>query len=66
MTPQDIIQHFGSQADAARALCVARQVVHNWTVRGEVPQSWQAAVEAMTDGALKRDKKLRAQAVRAA
>lgn len=55
MTPQDIFNHFGSQADAARALCLTRQAVNNWAERGKVPKPWQIAVEAMTNGELKRD-----------
>jgi len=55
MTPHDVVSHFGSQAEAARALRIERQVVHNWTARGTVPKSWQTAIEAMTQGALKRD-----------
>lgn len=55
MTPQEIFSHFGSQADTARALCLSRQAVNNWAERGKVPKPWQIAVEAMTNGALKRD-----------
>ena len=55
MTPNEVVTHFGSQVEAARALRVERQVVHQWIARKKVPRSWQTAIEAITDGALTRD-----------
>lgn len=55
MNHSDLIQHFGSQAQAARALRTSPQVVQAWKDRGRIPHGWQQAIEAMTDGALKRD-----------
>lgn len=55
MNHADLIQHFGSNAEAARALRVKPQVVHQWKERGQIPAGWQQAIEEMTDGALRRD-----------
>jgi len=55
MTHDQIVQYFGSQAEAARKLAVSPQVVSAWKSRGSIPDGWQQAIELMTNGQLKRD-----------
>jgi DNA-binding transcriptional regulator YdaS (Cro superfamily) len=55
MNHTDIIQHFGSQAEAARRLKLRPQVLQMWKRRRKIPRSWQFAIEVLTSGALKSD-----------
>lgn len=55
MTHEDLIKHYGSGAEVARALRVSPQVVSAWKTRESIPIGWQQAIEAMTGGILKRD-----------
>jgi hypothetical protein len=48
----DLIAHFGSQAKAAKALNLDRQVVWAWKHRG-IPLTRQYQIQVVTDGALK-------------
>jgi len=37
MTPQDLLQHFGSQSAIAKALGCKQQTVFEWFEKGQVP-----------------------------
>lgn len=52
MTRKDIIEHFGSQAEAARRLGVSPQTIFEWESVG-VPEGRQYQVELATNGALR-------------
>jgi hypothetical protein len=53
MKASDVIQHFGSIAEAARALGVTRGAVWQWKNKGDrVPRGAAYIVQAVTDGAL--------------
>jgi len=52
MTIDQLIRHFGSQSEAARALKVSRQSVNLWKRHG-IPVSRQLQIESITDGAIK-------------
>lgn len=55
MKVADLVQHYGSQAEAARALRVTPQVVNRWKARQSIPDGWQEAIERATNGVLRRD-----------
>jgi hypothetical protein len=53
MNKKDVIKHFGSQSNTARALDISRQAVHKW---GElIPLDEAIEVEALSGGKLKVD-----------
>jgi len=52
MTYDDLIQHYGTEAEAARARDVPRQTVHRWKNR-TIPLDQQVAYELLTEGKLK-------------
>lgn len=54
MTYHDLISHYGSQAQAARALGVPRQSVWQW--KQAIPLGRQFQIELATGGALRADK----------
>lgn len=55
MTYDELIEHFGTAADAARALGYEhRQRVHNWKATG-IPREEQALIEIVTGGRLTAD-----------
>lgn len=57
MDYQQIKEHFGSAAKAARELGLsARQTVHTWKRKG-VPEQRQYQIEVLTGGALKADRR---------
>jgi hypothetical protein len=58
MTYGEVIAHFGSQAQAARALGINQASVSVWRLRG-VPLGRQYQLEIVTTGALKVDEPLR-------
>lgn len=47
----DVIQHYGTQAEAARQLGVTRAAVWQWRLEG-IPLLRQYQIERLTDGAL--------------
>lgn len=51
MTFEDLIEHFGSQAEAARAIGVTRGRVWQWRLEG-IPTLRQFQIERITGGAL--------------
>lgn len=55
MTYDDVIEHFGSAAEAARCLGYQhRQRVHKWKEDG-IPREEQALIEVVTGGKLVAD-----------
>ena len=55
MTFKELVEHFGSQAAAARALGLKPPSVSEWR-RGGVPLPRQAQYEILTGGALKAER----------
>jgi hypothetical protein len=55
MTYDDLIAHYGTQAQAAAALGIDRQVVHGWSKRNSVPLDSQLQYEVATAGTLRAD-----------
>ncbi len=49
----DVIQHFGSQADTSRALGVSRAAVAQWKAIGGFPPKQCFIIEEMTGGQFK-------------
>lgn len=54
MTYNQLISHYGTQADAARALDCGRQRINNWQHTG-IPMGAQAIIQLKTGGKLKAD-----------
>lgn len=52
MTYSDLIEHFGKQADAARALKIAKQTISCWRKNG-IPFEQQYRIEMKTKGRLR-------------
>jgi DNA-binding transcriptional regulator YdaS (Cro superfamily) len=55
---EDLIQHFGSQANVARALDVRQPSVWEWKKKG-IPAKRQLQIERITSGALKAHPRVR-------
>ena len=55
MTYVDLIDHFGSQAAAARALELSQPSIYGWKEKG-IPFLRQLDIERRTGGALKAEK----------
>lgn len=53
MKYRDLVKHFGSEADAARAIKRNRQTVNRW--KKVIPLDEQVRIEVITSGALKAD-----------
>jgi DNA invertase Pin-like site-specific DNA recombinase len=56
MTIEEVIEHFGSITEAARALKVSRPVVYRWQKNG-IPIQYKCYIEYKTKGALKVDRR---------
>lgn len=52
MTPQQVIEHFGSQQAVAIALSVSQPAVAAWVATGSVPPGRQAQLQIITGGKL--------------
>jgi len=55
MTPEQVIQFFGSEQVAAQALNIKRQTVNYWKQRNKIPKGAQAIIQIHTRGKLKAD-----------
>lgn len=55
MTPQQLVDHFGSPTKAAAAIDVTSQTVLNWLEKGVIPMNAQKAISYDTRGKLKPD-----------
>jgi alanine-glyoxylate transaminase/serine-glyoxylate transaminase/serine-pyruvate transaminase len=47
---QRLVEIFGSQAEAARAMRLDRAVVNNWVKAGYIPARWAMEIERLSDG----------------
>lgn len=56
MTIEEVVEHFGSVTQTAKALKVSRPVIYRWQKSG-VPMPYQALIEIQTKGALKIDRR---------
>lgn len=63
MLKQEAIEHFGSQANLARALGVSRSAISQWP--DEVPEGRDYQIEILTKGKLKANRPRPAQTVAA-
>lgn len=55
MNYDDLIAHYETEAEAARAIGVDRQVVHRWQEKKFVPLAQQCKFEVASGGKLKAD-----------
>jgi hypothetical protein len=55
MTPADLIAHYGTQAAAANARGLDRQLIQGWVKRGSIPLDQQCEYEVASGGQLKAD-----------
>lgn len=53
MKPKELIEYYGKQQAAAKALGVTQQAVARWCSSGEIPLLRQYHVERVTSGKLK-------------
>lgn len=56
MTPQQLIEHFHTQSNAAKALGCAQSTVAEWCAEGVIPEGRQYQIELATGGKLVADK----------
>lgn len=56
MTPQQVLDHFGTQAEIARVLGCKQPSVAEWFSDGKIPDGRQYQLELATAGHLKADK----------
>lgn len=56
MTPQEVLDYHGSQAEIARVYGCAQSSVFEWFEKGVIPDGRQYQIEIGTGGALKADK----------
>ncbi len=52
MTPQQVVEYYGSVSATARALKVTRSAVQNWVKDGFVPPTRQYHIHVATNGKL--------------
>lgn len=57
MTPQEVVQHYGTQIKAAAEIGVTEQSIKNWVKAEKMPRIYQLAVQTLTKGKLKADDK---------
>lgn len=55
MSPDELLNHYGTKAAIAAAIGGDRQLVQGWFERGRVPLDQQTKYEVATNGALKAD-----------
>lgn len=53
MTLEEVILHYGSKANVARALKIWPTTVSNWDARGYIPESVQYKIQVLTKNKLK-------------
>ncbi len=56
MTPNEVKRYFGTQANIAKALGCKQSSVHEWFLKGRVPEGRQYQIELGTQGFLRADK----------
>ena len=52
MTPEQAIQHYGTQQQLAKALDIAQSSVSDWATQGYIPWPRQFQIQQLTGGAL--------------
>jgi DNA-binding transcriptional regulator YdaS (Cro superfamily) len=52
MSYDELVRHYGSMSEAARAIGLSRQTVHQWK-RAGIPPVRQIQIEELTRGALR-------------
>lgn len=57
MTAQELIKYFGNETNAASGLNRSPRCIRNWVKAGTIPHWSQLAIETITKGKLKADKK---------
>ena len=55
MNPKQLVDHFGTQVAAAKALGVKQPSIAQWMSDGEIPIIRQYQIEMATNGALRAD-----------
>ena len=55
MTPQQVINHFGTQTKTAEALNCGQSTVAGWLEQGYIPDGRQAQIQLLTGGLLTAD-----------
>lgn len=53
MTFLQLIKHFGTQLQAAKAIGCSQPTLSNWKARGRIPLLQQMRIELITEGKLK-------------
>ena len=53
MTPNDLLEYFGSKAEIARAFGIEPPSITDWFSTGEVPETRQYQAELATNGKLR-------------
>ena len=56
MNYSQLVQHFGSEAEAVRALGIPQTTINAWSSKG-IPSWRQHQIEALTDGKLRASKR---------
>lgn len=57
MTVAQVLDHFGSISNTAKALDISYQAVAQWVEADQVPEGRQFEIQLMTDGSLVAQKK---------
>lgn len=57
MTPDQVINHYGTIREAATALNVTYQCVHLWKSNAVIPEDVQFKIQVLTSGALEADQR---------
>ena len=55
MTPDQVIQHYGSQAAAARKLQMSRAIVSHWLKTNRISPNTQTVIQVRSGNKLKAD-----------
>lgn len=53
MTPQEVLSHYGTQAEIARVLGCTQPSIAEWFEKGRVPEGRQYQLEIASGGTLK-------------
>jgi len=56
MSPDQVVEFFGTQSKAAKALGIVQSSISEWVIAGAVPEARQYQIELATGGALRADK----------
>ena len=56
MTPDQVLDYYGSQSEIAKCFRLTRQSVNLWFIEGEIPDQRQWQIELALGGTLKADR----------